>query len=244
MKTLKEQQAEAWSLSPKADAIRQIENGDWYRRTQGDHYSAWLKVCEGEINGWDWRDTLQTREEWEAMSYNPYTDDTPEERREAMNKQDEKLMLEAGERVKYAYERSSTHCCGECLIVAVADGKVWFKPDNAKDVVMSLSEVQFRPIQTPADKYREEQIAKLSADIAITHNDPPSVGYRYRMRAESAYRRGVRILTPDEFVAKRLTDDSISSIAWSLSDNTNKRDMPFACEVGRAVQNAMLGEEK
>lgn len=73
MKTLAEQQAEAWRLAPPNTK---------YIAQNGEHASInprwWValdayrneicKIFGAPINGWDWRNTRQSREEWEAMS--------------------------------------------------------------------------------------------------------------------------------------------------------------------------------
>lgn len=64
---LREQQAKAWSLAPDcARKVQQLSGGGW-------HYlpiklGVWRYLYQGIVGNWHWRDTLQSREEFEAMN--------------------------------------------------------------------------------------------------------------------------------------------------------------------------------
>lgn len=69
----------------------------------------------------------------------------------------------------------------------------------------------FRPITTEADKYRDKQIEKLAS--AISANDSNAEAWKvYLDDASYLYKKGCRILAPDERIVKPLTDEQIDKL--------------------------------
>ena len=177
MKTLIEQQAEAWRLAPNyVESIKQLSLGGWYGLDDDEDV---ITTClfTSSINGWDWRDTLQSREQSEAMNnQNKFGEVMRFEANEIPNEdlansrgfvndddvgdRNEKLMPEVGDSVRYKWKKQEEVEWGS----AVYSGKVEFINDDgcvisnesgyaffdyANDVV------DFMPAKTKSDKPRE-----------------------------------------------------------------------------------------
>ncbi len=236
MKTLKEQQEEAWRLAPEdAKWIAQDNNGNfwWYsyqpeinEQEQGWGISINLSdkeewLCHFEVNGWDWRDTLQTREEWEAMSLYakcaepncnaPIEGDSDLCITHKMNVKDEKWMPEVGQEFSV-----NPVLVGDAPVKAVCvgyDGEAvvgkYINSEGAVDYYAWLPS-QIIPIQTPADKDRDEQIDAIYTTLLYVTEDIN------KQDAENLFEHGVRVLGPDEFPAKRLTDEQVTNMKANL----------------------------
>ncbi len=239
MKTLKEQQAEAWWLAPDdARWIAQDSNGIfwWYSyQPKVDEYSFRIrinlstkegKLCTFKINGWDWRDTLQTREEWEAMN----NQGNAEEKAAIMK--NEKCMPSTSEwcEVKWRCDDSVEQICP----MFISDYTVVFEDKDGEERHVDLKNISlFRPIQTQADKYRDEQIDYMDKILCGAIERDLSM-------AVELYEEGVRVLAPDEFVAKRLTAGQLRDIR----KKNPRYDLPTFTYVANDIQNAILGGGK
>lgn len=218
---LQEQQAKAWSLAPDdAKWIAQDKDGYWYAygvepiivERFGDMFGAEHGADEyelfgEEINGWNWKDTLQSREEFEAM-----TSETEQQFQGELNalaeRMDEEVLAdkwvpEIGQECEYRPSKSAAWT--RVKVVAIHRGYSWLDyVDNEGSEPYTVGLGEFRPIQTEADKKRESQIAALNDVIR---------GIKPQYLAQVMYDEiGVRVIAPDEFVVKALSDEQFEKI--------------------------------
>lgn len=150
---------------------------------------------------------------------------------EATNKQNEKWIPEVGQVCKHQGVIS--------IEVEVLDWGIeyaWVKAvaeRDSKPFPVLISDLT--PIQTPAEKYREEQIERIKT---ICFEPIGFIAHKTKecRKAAEAFEKGVRVLAPDEFPVKRLTDEKYKMLI----------DTTFGApkDLIDAVQNAILGEEK
>lgn len=211
MDTLKKQQAKAWRLAPDdAKWIAQDADGDWGWRSfkpkpggvilkywgQSGSSSQFGYLYSDEINGWNWRDTLQSREEWEAM-----------------NKQDEKWMPEVGQECEFVYVEDicmdiegpiSKWQTGDRLEIVAERGETFIVWNKTRGMGCSINDELLRPIQSEADKMRDQYIESLAK--ALCTGNEGSWMY-YKKEAEFLVDSGWVKIAPDEHVVKPLTDE-------------------------------------
>lgn len=240
MQTLKEQQEKAWSLAPdEAKWIQQLRyshesNLSWWTAFDSQRRII-KKLFNAPMNGWDCRDTLQSRKEFEEMQ----SSDNAESKAAIMkNEHKEDFVPEVGQECEAHYlHRNGVLKWGQCLVLfEFENGDYAIRAHNGELKYCD----KFRPVQTPADKYREEQIEKMCQSMPSKPR-ADSISYEHKKIIASAlYDKGCRILAPDEFVAKRLTDEQIEDVLTKF--NFIRRSAVH--NIIDAVQNAVLGGEK
>lgn len=99
-------------------------------------------------------------------------------------------------------------------------------------------QIRYRPIQSKADRYRDEQIKAMSEiDMDWGESGIETLG---KYNAVILYDAGVRVLAPDERIGKRLTDEQIRILAQeNIGDKGENR-----IELINAVQNTIFGESE
>lgn len=206
MNTLIEQQAEAWRLAPDdARWIAQDEDGYWcsfiFKKPIKSNINwtatIYTFLVKAEINGWDWRDTLQSREQWEML-----------------NKQelaDEKCKLEAGQECEWSQHNNDQWVW--LKIHALTDRMAIVSEKTGTQFGIYLSQHAFRPIQTKADKLRDKNINALAGVMKSLFKDDDE---NLKIFAKNLHEIGVRVLGPDERICKPLSDEQRESIRLKL----------------------------
>ena len=117
-----------------------------------------------------------------------------------------------------------------CEINFIGNHVAVYTSESCVERTVRLSDVEFRPIQTEAEKKRGEQIEKL--DELIVKFDFPQP----KTMAVRLYDIGrVRAIAPDEYVVKRLTDEQKANIG-------KKWDGRYRADIIHAVEKAIFGE--
>lgn len=114
---------------------------------------------------------------------------------------DKQWMPEVGELVEYV----DVELEGEGFITRPAEFVAEYKgkyilafPDMSGGVVAS----DIRPVKSEADKYRDEQVQQLSVALLM----------KQLVTAGDLYDYGCRVIAPDEYVVKALTDEQRANI--------------------------------
>lgn len=202
MKTLTEQQAHVWSIAPIShNHIAQDRDGWWYSYTRIP-----LKGCVsyigntgvdiphkqlflGKINGWNWLDTLQSREEFEAMK----------------TENNDNVIDEWKPEVGQKCESRSLFC--DTFHPAIFHGKkqngtgIFERLHDGVLYATTMSDC--RPLQSKADKESDEQISLI--DKAIPNPWNLSLG-------KGLYSKGIRAITPGKYVVTPLSDEQRQKI--------------------------------
>lgn len=108
------------------------------------------------------------------------------------------------------------------------EGMAFATADESKQLFYAYN---FKPLQTKADKYRDEQIEQIRKQlIKLNHVDPKVTAARlYKMS-------GVRVIADNEFIGRELTDEQIDGLAKDYSYPSHGDRVSLISAVQKAIK--------
>lgn len=96
------------------------------------------------------------------------------------------------------------------LVGRLLDGR-WVVQLEENTVDYLAEDTKFRPTQTKVDKYRQQQESKLTDHLFVVHR------LCVDEQATQLFHRGIRVIAPDEYVVKALTDEQKGRIETAVN---------------------------